>query len=119
MSIIDNYEKAKQAIFDHVGYVENWRILPIVEDLEAFWIILGGEGRGGEVRYAYDDVNNLKPNGDKVYANEIYTQRFLLKWVYRGKKYTMICVDTHCDLNQYLQVFDNSKEITEKQYNGT
>lgn len=49
----------------------------------------------------------------QMYSNEIYTQRFLPKWVYRGKDYTMICVDTHTDGNKFLQIFDNSKEIRE------
>ena len=52
----------------------------------------------------------LNSDGD-YYQNEIYTQRFLPKWVYRGKEYTMICVDTRTDGNTFLQVFDNSKEI--------
>jgi len=45
------------------------------------------------------------------YRNDIYTQRFLSKWVYRGEDYTMICVDTHTDGNKFLQIFNNKKEI--------
>jgi hypothetical protein len=45
------------------------------------------------------------------YAAEIYTQRFLPKWVYRGAEYTMVCVDTRTDGNKFLMVFDNKKEI--------
>ena len=44
------------------------------------------------------------------YEDEIYTQRFLPKWVYRGEDYTMVCVDTHTDGNQFLRIFDNLKE---------
>lgn len=44
------------------------------------------------------------------YVNEIYTQRHLTKWVYRGEDYTMILVDTHVDRNQFLQIFANKYE---------
>lgn len=70
-----------------------------------------GEVHSGEVRFAetLEDLNDEEKGN--YYSNEIYTQRFLPKYVYRTKDYTMISVDTHTDGNKFLQIFDNSKEV--------
>lgn len=49
-------------------------------------------------------------SGKTCYSGIIFTQRFLPRWVYRAVGFTMISVDTQCDGNKYLMVFDNSKE---------
>lgn len=58
-----------------------------------------------------ETLEELESEEGDYYEHEIYTQRFLPKWVYRGEDYTMICVDTRVDGNKFLQVFDNKKEI--------
>lgn len=95
------------AIFKNLGYVEDWRILPIEDSREYYWTLLG-EGPG-YVEFA-ETEKQLLEDGD-YYRDEIYTQRHLNKWVYRTKDYTMVLVDTHTDGNQLLRIFDNLKEI--------
>lgn len=107
MKILNDYFKIQEEIFNYFGYVENYRILPIENSIEFFWKIIGGEAHGGEVRFSEDETFE---DDNKLYSNTIYTQRFLPKWVYRGKDYTMIVVDTHTEGNQYLQIFSNDKE---------
>jgi hypothetical protein len=68
--------------------------------------VVGGEVKFAETIEALDDWE-----AGEYYSNEIYTQRFLPKWVYRTDDYTMICVDTHVDGNKFLQIFDNAKEV--------
>lgn len=107
--LFGQYESLKDKIFEYFGYVEDWRILPLVFDLDYLWKIEGSE-RDGVVRFAKTRQELESGDGD-CYENDIYTNRHLPKWVYRGEDYTMICVDTHCDGNQYLQVFSNKLEI--------
>jgi len=109
MDDLIEYTKAKQRIFDHVGYIEDWRVLPIEDTTESFWH-LEGEGHGGKLCYA-DSEEELESEDGQYYEDEIYTQRHLPKWVYRGEKYTMVVVDTNCDGNQLLRILDNEKEI--------
>jgi len=114
MKLLDNYFALQQQLYDYFGYVEDWRVIPIDDARKCFWY-LTGEGPGDSVRFA-DTKKELIEQTGNYYENEIYTQRFLLKWVYRGKDYTMICVDTKVDMNQFLQIFDNSKMlITEEE----
>jgi len=112
MQLIDDYFKLQKEIYDHFGYVEDWVTIPLDDARDYVWKIVGGDK--GSVVFA-DSIEQL--NDEEVgdyYSNEIYTQRFLPKWVYRTEDYTMICVDTHTDGNKFLQVFDNSKEIKDE-----
>jgi hypothetical protein len=113
MQILKDYHTLEKQIHEYFGYVEDWVTIPLDDATEMYWRIVNREAYGGFVQYA-ESVNQLptedNDNGD-YYENEIYTQRFLPKWVYRGADYTMICVDTRTDGNRYLRIFDNSKEV--------
>lgn len=107
MNIIENYQKAKQAIYDHVGFVEDYVVYPIEIRTEMLW-----ELNDGEVKFAETEK---KMNSDSnYYVDEIYTQRFYKKHIYRGSKYTMIFVDTHVDGNKFFAIFDNDKEVNDR-----
>jgi hypothetical protein len=109
MKLLDDYLDLQTQIFDYFGYVENWRAIPLEDRREYYWI-LEGEGPG-HVRYAEtkEQLNDI--DAGNYYEDSIYTQRFLEKWVYRKEGYTLICVDTHTDLNKFLAIFDNEKEL--------
>ena len=113
MQLLKDYQALEKQIHDYFGYVEDWVTIPLDDATNMYWRILGGEGRGGVVQYAksVEELPTDDSDGGEYYEHEIYTQRFLPKWVYRASDYTMICVDTHTDGNHYLQIFDNSKEI--------
>jgi len=108
MKLLDDYFNLQNKIYEYFGYVENWVEIPIEDSCVYFWR-LDGEGPG-TVRFAETKELLDDPDGN-YYENEIYTQRFLPKWVYRGTNFTMICVDTRTDGNKFLQIFDNNKEI--------
>lgn len=111
MELLKQYNRTRQELFDYFGYVEDWVVIPVDNATMYYWQ-LSGEGRGDEVFFA-DTLEELKSNSGNFCSNEIYTQRFLPKWVYRGADYTMVVVDTHTDGNKFLQIFDNSKEVKE------
>src|ERR1700759_1660086 len=106
--LFDAFDAARKALHEHVGYVEDWRVIPEDDQTDMYWH-LQGEGRGDSVLYA-DSVEELESGDGNYYSNEIYTQRHLPKWVYRGAELTMVVVDTHCDGNQFIQFFSNDKE---------
>lgn len=110
MKLLDDYFKLQKEIYDYFGYKEDWRVIPI-EDCRGYYWYLEGEGHNDNVLFA-ETMDDFKKGS--YYSNEIYTQRFLPKWVYRGPEYTMICVDTHTDGNQFISVFENSKELKEE-----
>ena len=112
MELLDKYFEIQKQIYAHFGYVEAWVVIPLDDCREYFWH-LTGEGSGDEVKFAKEEKNLFDGTTDDGYSNEIYTQRFLEKWVYRADDYTMICVDTRTDGNRFLQIFDNAKERPE------
>ena len=110
MKSLDAYNVFRDGIFKYFGYVEDWRVLPFDDARQYYWSLTEGEDSGG-VRFAESKEQLEDEDAGDYYENEIYTQRHLPKWVYRGKEYTMICVDTHTDGNQFLQIFSNDKEV--------
>lgn len=98
--LIGDYAGLRERILAYFDYVEDWRVLPIDDRTGMTWH-LRGEGPGA---VEYTDENGVE------FEDEIYTQRHLPKWVYRGADYTMVLVDTHVDGNQFLAIFDNALE---------
>lgn len=117
--VVETYLKAKATIFKHVGYVEDWRVLPLEDCRDAFWCVDKLERewckhspkKEALVYWLEDHEDEYGKYGDHLYEDEIYTQRHLPKWVYRGKEFTIVCVDTHSDGNQFLRLFRNDHEI--------
>lgn len=107
MQLLDQENRIREKIFDYFGYAEDWRVLPLLDSRDYFWRLDGGGP--GKVRFA-TSAELLDDEDGEYYENEIYTQRHLPKWVYRGDEYTMVVVDTHTDGNQFLQIFTNEKE---------
>ena len=110
MKLLDDYAALQKQIFDYFGYVEDWRVIPIEDSRAYFWKLQQLPDGSGSVGFA-DSLRELQEESGNYYQDEIYTQRFLPKWVYRGEDFTMVCVDTQTDGNHFLRIFDNSKEV--------
>jgi len=108
MKLLTEYEEARQKLFDYFGYIEDWVVIPVDDATEYYWRLDSTES-DGNVCFADTELELINEDGN-YYENEIYTQRHLSKWVYRGEDYTMICVDTHTDGNKFLQIFSNNLE---------
>ena len=105
MDLIQSFNTAKQALYEHVGFVEDWVIYASEDRTDMLWQI-----NGDDVKYA-ETVERFNSN-DNYYVDEIYYQRFYEKHVYRGAEFTMIFVDTHTDGNKFFAFFRNANEIT-------
>lgn len=117
--LIDTYVEAKEAIFKHVGYKEDWSIIPLEDCRDDFWCVDKFERewckhspkKEALVYWLEDHEDEYGKYGDCLYEDEIYTQRHLPKWVYRGKQFTVVCCDTKTDLNRVLRIFRNDHEV--------
>ena len=103
--LIENYNKALNDIYEHVGFVEDWVIYPIDDCLNSFW------QEDGETCKFADSLEQFNSDGD-YYEDEIYTQRFYNKHVYKGKDITMIFCNPNVDGMKWFRIFDNKKEVT-------
>src|SRR5271163_3026773 len=115
--IVDSFFDAREAIFEHVGYVEDWNVLPIDDSRDEFWAVDKYEREWVKFSPSREAIaywlknDDYGPHGNEVYANKIYTQRHLPKWVYRGAELTLVVADTQTDGNKYLQLFRNDHEV--------
>jgi hypothetical protein len=111
-NILNTYFDAQKELFDYFGYVEDWKVIPLDNQTGNYWMICGPENLNS-TRVVWSQksfTKELLEAGTEIYSGVIYTQRFLPKWVYRGKDYTMIAIDTQCDDNKMLMIFENEKE---------
>lgn len=104
MELIQNYNNALQAIYNHVGFVEDWVIYPIYDNTEMFWSITDSE-------VLYAKTTDYLESEDKYYSAEIYEQSFYKKHVYEGKDLTLIFMNPNVDGMKYFGIFDNKKKI--------
>lgn len=101
MELIRKYEDALQAIYDHVGFVENWVVYPIDDQTDKFW-----DTDGDSVWYADSEDELFNENGN-FYTDDVYTQRFYSRHVYEGEELTMIFCDPHVDGMRWFRIFLN------------
>ena len=104
MELLDQYHALEKQIFKYFGYVEDWCVFPIEDSREYYWCPIDSH----TVRF---DKKKPGPGEEMDYSHEILGNRHLPQSIYEGKDFTMILVDTQCDGNQFLQIFDNAKRV--------
>ena len=111
IDIIDLFFKLREQVYKHFDFVEDWVVYALEDYRDYYWELPYGEGLEGEVHYA-ETIEDLKDKeAGHYYCNDIYTQRFYDKWVYRAEDYTFIFCDTHVDGNKFFGIYDNKKEV--------
>ncbi len=108
--LLDDFFTLEKEIHKFFKYKEDLQKIPIVDQRHYHWQLNQNKDGSGEVTFYETPLTPEVLNNGNYYSNEIYTQRFLPKWVYRTKHFTMICEDTHTDGNQWLGIYDNAKE---------
>lgn len=109
---IGNYFLLKEAIHQAMGYKPDWVEIPLEDMRGNHWLITNENG--GSVAWAPSPFTlELIEAGTLLYNGDLYTQRFLTKYVYRTPTHVMIAVDTHCDGNKFLMIFSAEKECTD------
>ncbi len=113
MKLLEEYFALQEKIHSHFGYKEDWVAIPLDDQTSRYWMLMQRPDGGGKVVYSDVPITEaVMLAGDEIYSAQIYTQRFLPKWVYRAEDYTMVCADTRCDGNKFLMIFDNQKEYS-------
>lgn len=107
MKLLQQYFQLQQEIFDYFGYAEDWKVIPLEDRTEMYWILTHDD----KILYFEGELTLDVLKGGEFYSDHLYTQRFLPKWVYEAPDFTMISVDTRTDGNKFLAVFDNAKKM--------
>lgn len=110
---IDTYFAVMNAVHESFGYKEDWKVIPLEDGREYYWHLDSKADDDCDARVIFAETPEQFQDAaaGNYYTNEIYSQRFLPKYIYRTDEYTLISVDTHTDGNKFLQIFDNSKEL--------
>ena len=94
-NLLNQYRESIEQIHEYFGYEESWHVSPIEDCTDLYWKLTDS---GVTFFDEHDEYSNDFLHGT-------------MDDVYRTEAYTMIEVDTHCDGNKFLQIFDNSKEL--------
>ncbi len=109
--MVERHFASREAILGHVGYTENWRVLPLDDNRDEFWALAGQHVKFSPQRDAilywlseFDD--EYGPYGDVLYEDIVHTMG-----VFRGDELTLVAVDTQTDGNHFLRIFRNTNEV--------
>lgn len=113
MQLISNYNNALQAVYDHVGFKQLWVIYPIHDCTDKFWGVDNKHVKFADSEEQYNIVGDYSFNiwRCSYYIDNIYAQRFYSKYIYEGKKFTMIFCESLVDGSKWFRVFDNAKRL--------
>jgi hypothetical protein len=111
---LTRYFAAKAEVHAGFGYQPNWREIPLDDAREMYWMLVGGEGEDAACVYSKKPfTEETLKTGQVIYSSDIYTQRFLEKYVFRVAGFVMVSADPKVNLNKFLMVFDAAKECTD------
>ena len=100
---MSKYNDSLDLLYAHVGFTPDWVVYPIDDCTEMLW------STNEKIVKFSETMEKYNSEGD-FYEDDIYTQRFYKKHIYRGKDLTMIFTDPHVDGMRYFRIFDNKKE---------
>lgn len=110
LQLVKDYQKALDAIYEHVGFQEDWVVCPLDDKTDYYWFIINDKST---VKHTVKFANSLEDlfSQGEYYEDDIYTQSFYSKWVYEGEDFTMIFCDPHVDGMKWWRLFDNKKKV--------
>lgn len=102
--IVENYFKARQELFEYVGY-EGPTWIGISDDTESYWVI----GPNDYAVYIATSKEELVQGLPSYSVEHVYKAIGLDSAICVGAEHTLICLTDSGDT--YLRLFDNSKQL--------
>lgn len=98
--LLKEYNSIESKILDYFKFEQDWQYLPIMDHTDLFWRILEDEEKVifYETKIAF--VNGDYYEGDLIWKDPVT----------RAGGLALIRMDTKCDMNKFLCVFDESLE---------
>jgi len=106
MELINNYNNAIKALYDHVGFDKDWDDFPLDNRTNMFWKV----DESNNCIYYAENMEEMHPDGD-YYKDRLYRNKTCKKYEYKGKNMTMILVDTDFHGYKFSAFYDNDKEV--------
>ena len=100
---IGSFNKARLAIYKHVGFEEDWTVHPLDFKTEYAWFI-------HDNKLTFFDPE--KPAGGmNHFESPLFEDRFYPKNVYVGEEITLVFENTQTDGNRFWAILDNQNRI--------
>lgn len=105
-NLLNRYQEIEQQIYNYFGYKEDWSKFCIDDCTEYFWYF----GKCEDVFYC-NARNKEEAKKIILIGIESYSCRIINNHIYKKNDLTLMLLNTECDGNIFLSIFDNSKEI--------
>ena len=105
------YAVAERRVHELVGYEEQWRIYPLEAQTGVAWMLFDHKVAWAVPEHPLDasTISEGKHHG----SGAICASRDAEKHVLRTETHAMVIVDTQCDGNVVMMVFENAREVTD------
>ena len=100
MELIENYQKALDAIYEHVGICEGMK-LPLIDQTSMVW---------KQLNHGIDYAENIEELNDEECKYGFYFSEHWTNNIFIGKNLTIAVSDVG-NMADYCILFDNSKKI--------
>jgi len=114
LKAIKTYFELMQDIYDHFGFEERDRRLPLDDCTDDYWFLTGEQTGGVCVHCDRPLDEGIITKGDDLYVGRVRKAIGHLKPVYRTDYFTMASVDTQVNDNILLMIFSNDKECKDR-----
>lgn len=120
MKELDDYAAALDAVHAYFGFEGRWKILPPEDYRDQSWRVGTGFESGTVFWGATPEQAGFgEEEGDGPWREADYSAQILAAesssgldgGVMRGPAFTAVAIDTQCDGNQMLAIFDNAREV--------
>lgn len=130
--LLKKYTDSIKGIYEYFGYTEEWHVYPLEDLTECYWTIhenavwFGYENNHPSLESIENEYMDSYKNSknDEEFSLEEFNRNFIenefgyksiiLKEPSIKETHSMICVDTQCDGNKFLTIFDNKKRFYPK-----
>lgn len=104
MKLLKQYFEIENEIYEYFGFVQQWTIFPLSDETAHYWFV-----DNDKCYY------NLEPFSEENIEDGRHSSGVVMKKGILAKDdYTMIAIDTLCDGNRYLGIFDNEKQLKDQ-----
>lgn len=101
--LLNKYAALEKQILDWFGFTPEWHVYPISNETNSHWMIFRNKVAYSPEPYTPDSIEK----GAGLYTAEV------IRPPLSANGFTALVVNTQCDGNYFLMIFDNSKECTD------
>lgn len=110
--LLSRYNELESQILNYFGYQQEWTMLPLDDMTMMYWMLADDKVVWSDKLLTAETVEK----GMEIYDAVAYIAfNMTERWIWTKDDYTLLRVNTRSDNNHLLMVFDNSRQVTDRE----